>query len=358
MHTYASAPSGQPLKPRKKRGCLSRILGGGLLLLLLLAAGGFIAKNRVENAWLPLDSASTEQIPVQIQVGSGVSQIATILEENHVIKNHTAFILYCRMHQLDQNLQAGNYRFSPSQSVPEIAEMICEGKIYLNLITIPEGFTVTQIGERLIEAGLVEESAWKEALQKDYDRSYLLSNNSIREPLEGFLFPDTYDLQEDTAPSEMIEQMLNRFDEVWQQVSDENEEKNNSPFSLHELVTIASLVERECQVESEQARIAGVIYNRLKRGMPLQIDASVLYALGEHKETVLLSDLKVDSPYNTYLYPGLPPGPIACPGEKALAAALHPEQHEYLYYVATGDGSHAFSTNFNDHLQAQRKYQQ
>ena len=236
-----------------------------------------------------------------------------------------------------------------------IAGIIANGEVYQHRVTIPEGFTVPQIGERLIEAELTDEAGWQEALTSSYQRAYLTDvPDDVRDPLEGYLFPDTYSFEDYTTASDLIDRMLDRFETVWDTVNDGTA---RTDYSMQEVVTIASLIERECQVDSEMATISGVIYNRLNREMPLQIDATVLYALGEHKDIVTYADLEIDSPYNTYAVPGLPPGPIACPGEKALYAALHPEQHEYLYYVATGDGSHEFSTNFNDHLTAQNQYQ-
>ena len=344
--------------PRSKHRWLKRILIFCILLFLLSSAGIFYIHHRLEQAWLPADSTSTELIPVTVQPGSGVASIAELLQEKNLIQDASAFMLYCRIHQLTQLLQAGNYEFSSSQSSPEIAWMIAEGKIALHMLTIPEGFTVEQIGQALSEAGYTSETAWQKALAQDYGRNYISRDKKIREPLEGFLFPDTYDLTENLSAPEITEIMLGRFDDIWEEKSVSISAPAVKKLSKHEIVTIASLIERECQVKSEQQRISGVIYNRLNRDMKLQIDATVLYALGRHKETVLLSDLEYDSPYNTYVYKGLPPGPIACPGADALYAAMHPEEHEFLYYVAVGNGSHEFSTNFEDHLKAQRKYQQ
>ena len=148
--------------------------------------------------------------------------------------------------------------------------------------------------------------------------------------------------------------MLKRFETVWDEQFAALAKSQNR--DVLEVITTASLIEEEAQVATERARVAGVIENRLSRNMLLQIDATVLYALGINKPQVTYADLKVESPYNTYLHLGLPPGPIACPGKAAIQAALHPEQHHYLYYVARGDGSHEFTATFQEHLAAQKRY--
>lgn len=355
-YEFDSSPKKQTNRRRRKGcGCLLAFLVFLLFLAIALAVAAFFLKNHITESWEPYRPDSRQWISFRVPEGSTARSIAEQLEEDNLIAHDYAFMLYCRLNDLGGKLQAGSYQFSPSQSTAEIAAAIAAGEVYTNSVTIPEGFTVAQIGERLIASGLCDKNGWERAHGKIYNRPYLSSFSSdIRDSLEGFLFPDTYRFEEYTTAEDMLNAMLDRFESVWNSVNDATARND---FSIQEIVTIASLIERESRLESEMPRIAGVIYNRLNRGMLLQIDATVLYALGEHKDTVYNEDLKIDSPYNTYAAPGLPPGPIACPGEKALYAALHPEQHEYLYYVATGDGGHAFSTNFNDHLKAQSKYQ-
>ncbi len=344
-------------KKKKKGGCLGPFLAVLVVFLLLAGGGGFFAWQKIQQSWEPVSVMLDAEIPVEIQPGSGVALIADELAHNNLIQSRLTFMLYCRLHHVEEKMLAGRYTLRTSQSVPEIVEILMKGQIHLDFFTIPEGYTVEQIGEKVVSTGRVTAEEWAAALESDYGREYILRDDVVRSPFEGFLFPDTYSLSDGITAGDIMTMMLNRFDEIWAKVSAEGAEGEAANYSMRQLVTIASLIERECRVDSEMSRIAGVIYNRLKRGMPLQIDATVLYALGEHKDEVLLKDLEVDSPYNTYLHETLPPGPIACPGEKALYAALHPETHEYLYYVATGDGSHEFSTNFNDHLAAQQKYQ-
>jgi UPF0755 protein len=172
--------------------------------------------------------------------------------------------------------------------------------------------------------------------------------------LEGFLYPDTYWIDKTSSAEDIVAIMLARFAAVWnQEFAASAQEKN---ISVRDAVIIASLIEREAQVPEERKRIAGVIYNRLQAGMPLQIDATIIYSLGEHREVLTYKDLEIDSPYNTYRNAGLPVGPIACPGRASIAAALDPESNDYMYYVAKGDGSHHFSITYAEHLTAKARY--
>jgi len=174
--------------------------------------------------------------------------------------------------------------------------------------------------------------------------------------LEGYLFPDTYYPGSDSGPDKIVQMMLQNFEQVMER-NDYISKARSKGLNLNEAVTVASMVEREARVESERPIIAGVIYNRLKAGMPLQIDATVQYALGKQKEKLLYKDLEINSPYNTYKISGLPPGPIANPGWPSLKAAIEPEKNNYLYYCAKPDGSHAFSRTLAEHNRNVQRYQ-
>jgi UPF0755 protein len=212
------------------------------------------------------------------------------------------------------------------------------------------------MGELFAEQGIVGPDAWSSALEQSYPDYGFLPPGQEAGRLEGYLFPDTYFLADSATAHTIVAMMLQQFQNVWRE-EDFAAAAAAIGRSMHEVVTVASMVEREAMLEAEMPRIAGVIYNRLQTDMLLQIDATVLFALGEHKDVVSLRDLTVDSPYNTYIYPGLPPGPIAAPGRAALSAALYPETHDYLYYMAVGDGSHAFNQTYAAHLEAQRRYE-
>jgi UPF0755 protein len=241
------------------------------------------------------------------------------------------------------------------QSAMLIVDILARGQGLLHRVTIPEGYTIRQIADALAGARLVQRDRFIE-LAARRGRTFMrptLADLPI-DSLEGYLFPDTYHLPRSLDEEAVIEAMLDRFDQaVGPSIQAAARARG---LTLHQLLTVASMVEREAQVGSERGVIAGVIYNRLVRGMRLEIDATVLYALGRHKESVTLTDLAVDSPYNTYRHEGLPPGPIANPGFASIAAAASPIPTPYLFYVLKPDGSHHFSRTLAEHLAAVRRY--
>ena len=263
-------------------------------------------------------------------------------------------VLVARVLKLTHSLQEGEYLLSPAMGLVEIVTAISRGDVVLYPVTIPEGFTAEEVAQTLASRGLGDRGQLLELVRGG---ASLLNYEFLRrarvDSLEGYLFPDTYHFPRHLPEREIIQQFLDRFAEVvvprWQ--------AQGAGRSLHEIVTMASMVEREARVPEERALIAGVLSNRLRRGMRLEVDATVLYALGQHKSVVTFEDLKVDSPYNTYRHAGLPPGPIANPGLASIEAALSPTPTDYLYYVAKPDGSHAFSRTFEEHLAAVRRYQ-
>lgn len=332
---------------------VTRIVIYGVIFLLLLGFGGFQVINM---QYKPVDIKDTSYHDVIIPEKSTAGQVAEILMEKGLIRNKTVFLSYCRQQGLDSSLKAGHYKFSRSQSLPEIARAIASGAVVTLSFTIPEGYTVEKIGELLVEKGICSPEAWQKALLADYNYDFLPEAAPVgKSRLEGFLFPDTYIISEDISAEGIINAMLANFAAVWErEFAALANEKN---ISVNEAIILASLIEREAMVAEERPIISGVIQNRLEKGMLLQIDATVLYILGDNdKKEVYYEDLKIDSPYNTYLYPGLPPAPIACPGKAAIEAALNPEPHDYLYYVARGDGSHEFNRTYEAHLQAKAKY--
>lgn len=327
------------------------VLSALLISLTGLILGRFYWLN---IQYMPVNPNDKSYVDVFIPEKSTAREIAEILRQSDLIRSESAFLHYCKKAGYDSKLKAGHFKFSRSQSLKEIARDIAEGRTVTISFTVPEGYTVEQIGQLLVQKGLCSKEDFEDALKQRYDYPFLKEvHEGVRNPLEGFLFPDTYVVGEGIKAYEIINLMLNNFNKVWNQNFAADAEGKN----IYEIVTIASMIEREAVVSGERARISGVIYNRLKIGMPLQIDATVLYALGKHKEVVNYADLEINSPYNTYKNSGLPIGPIACPGKEAIKAALNPEKHAYLYYVARGDGSHYFSKTYEEHLAAIAKYQ-
>jgi UPF0755 protein len=327
----------------------------GIAALIIVILGVAFAVQ--VNIWLqPVPVMTAEKVMVSIPYGASSMAIAEILAEQGLIRNALVFRIYARYRGLDQGLQAGNYLLHYGMTMDEILEELSQGNVYRPTVTvtIPEGYNIEQIARRLEENGLVAYGAFMEAVKKTVPEMGRVVAGQ-RYALEGYLFPDTYEFAVGVAAQEIIERMLNRL----QQVFDDRMQKRAAELGMdiHEVLTLASLVEREARVASERETIASVIHNRLQRNMPLQIDAAVIYALGEHKTVVTFADLEVESPYNLYKYSGLPPGPIASPGEAAIRAVLYPAETDYLYYVVKGDGSgeHYFGRTLQEHEQNKAK---
>lgn len=296
-----------------------------------------------------------EELLIRIPVGSSTRQIAEMLSERGLIKNDFIFIIYSRITGHDTKFQAGDYLLRDSLSLPEIVEKLSKGEVQAISFTIPEGYTVEQIAEVLAAKGLVEKKEFlKLAKEGDFAYPFINRHEDVKYALEGYLFPDTYRVSTNSSAEEIIHMMLKRF----QQVYDENARLKAKEMGLTdpEVITIASLIEKEAKTDRDRYLISGVIYNRLEQGMKLQIDATIQYILGQPKTRLTYKDLEISSPYNTYLISGLPPGPIASPGQAAIEAALNPERTNYLFYVAKSDGSHVFSETLEEHNAAKRKY--
>ncbi len=292
---------------------------------------------------------------VVIPSGASAWAIGRQLRDAGLVRAPVSLVAAAALQRRLGTLQPGEYVFHPSQSAWEIAGRIARGAVRLHRVTVPEGYTVRQIADALAGMGLVDRDRFLDlALRRGRTLGRPWLEALPTDSLEGYLFPDTYYLPRGLREEAVIGMMLDRFEAAVGETLRAAAAARG--LALHDLVTVASLIEREAQVPDERPVIAGVIYNRLARGMRLEIDATVLYALGYHKPTVTAADLAVDSPYNTYRRGGLPPGPIASPGLAALEAAAHPAAVPYLYYVRRPDGRHHFSRTFAEHLDAVRRY--
>lgn len=313
--------------------------------MLLLPVGGIAQPDGINYA----------EKEIVIPLNYSTADIADLLEEEGIIKSSLLFRLYARYHGHDQLLQAGRYILNPVMGMAEILNELKQGVVFKETrrFTIPEGFTLEQIADRLDAAGFVAADIFMEAgrqYQNDYFALLAEIPAGVYHRLEGYLFPDTYEVFPGATAEDIITIMLRRFAGIF------NEEYRSRSAELgltvHEVITLASLIEREGRVRDEKPLISAVFHNRLKeQNMPLQSCATVQYALGETRDFLTYADLEIDSPYNTYLYPGLPPGPIASPGLYALRAALYPAPVDYLYFVSREDGSgaHYFSTTLQEH---------
>jgi UPF0755 protein len=292
-----------------------------------------------------------------IKKDSTIEQVAKQLQENNIIKYEDVFTYYAKAKGAEGSIEGGNFIIKPKTKLKDLIIRLNDGKSEFAIITIPEGYTLYQIASKLEKNNFVKkEEILKGRLDVLKDNTLILSKKDVYHDLEGYLFPDTYYIPNGASNDEIINIMVDRFKLVY---SDKYKARAKElSLDVNQVITIASLIEREAANDSERSRIAGVIYNRLKKGMPLQVDAAVIYAntKGEKNiDKVYYNTLKIKSKYNTYLYKGLPPGPIASPGKASIVAVLYPEKHDYLYYVAKGN-THVFSKTYEEHLVNVKKY--
>jgi len=322
-----------------------------LIMIAIIGVGAFFY-------WQYANSAVTarEAVTVNIPEGASTGQIADILQDAGLIKNAAAFRFYTRQEGIDNNLKPGEYTFEAgSIDFAAISMVLIQGKQAEGIkVTIPEGLTVLETGSLLAEKGLVDLDAFVEyTINGDFPYDYLPAKGTP-ERLEGFLFPSTYQMMPDWGVEKITNTLLGQFDKVLTEEWRAQAEKQG--MSISEIVTLASIIEKEAKVPEDRPIISGVFYNRLKKPMRLESCATIQYILGEVKPVLSYADLEVESPYNTYKHDGLPPGPIACPGASALEAALYPEDNDYYYFLAKPDGSHYFSKTLAEHNAAKQKY--
>jgi len=301
---------------------------------------------RLNLLMAPVSSGPAAPRVIEIPEGATVRQVADLLQSNGLIRNAFFFRILAEYRGLSGKVRAGEYELSPAMSPSSILNHLVNGPILTHPFTIPEGLTVRQIAETLAAKGIVDRDEFLAAARDP--------GVQVKEPLEGYLFPDTYRVRKGTSEGDIVQLMVSRFREVFDEGLRRRAEELG--MTVHQVVTLASIIEKEAVVEYERPLISGVFHNRLKMGMKLDADPTVRYALDKFQGPVTFRDTKSPSPYNTYMQPGLPPGPIACPGLASIRAALYPAEVKYLYFVAKNDGTHYFSTTLRDHINAVRKY--
>lgn len=309
----------------------------------------------------PINTVDPVDVMIEIKKGMTGKEIAKLLEKEGLIRSSTVFYLLLRFKDID-DLKSGYYSFSTSQTPLEIIKKLQEGKEESFKITIPEGFTLGEILERFNSLSVVkyDKKLLAEELEKNIkniDIKRGIDFQRLKKPqisaAEGFIVPTTYHFPLSYTEEDIAEHLISYFREKRLPLLKKGAAKNN--YSAYEILIIASLIEEEAKIEEENKVVASVIYNRLKNSMPLQLDATVQYALEERKQRVLYKDLEIDSPYNTYQINKLPPTPIASPGEVAVRAAVEPADTDYLFYFARQDGSHVFTKSYDQHLKKQRQ---
>lgn len=283
-------------------------------------------------------------VQLVVDQGSTFAQIADQLAVNGVISNVTTFRILARLRGEESAVRAGEYRFAPHLTQSEVLHALVTGGAQVAAwVTIPEGFTAVQIAQRLETDGIGP----AEAFSRDFLQHRLLVDGAQTRSLEGFLFPSTYLVPIGASPAQVAGIMVTEFFNMLPRTAPAD--ARTLHVSVPQAVTVASLVEREAKSEIDRPRIAEVIYNRLRLGMPLQVDATIEYALPAHKAQLSFADLKINSAYNTYTHLGLPPTPIANPGLPSLEAALRPAKGDDLYYVYCGGGRHVFAKTLAEH---------
>jgi UPF0755 protein len=319
---------------------------GAVVLLTAIAVAGALA-------WFISGDASRPAAETKIVIpdGSGAAEIGRLLESDGIVRSGRLFWWYVRVRGGGDRIEAAQYDFPAHQTLPQVVtRLLAGGTPPVTWVTIPEGFTSVQIARRLSTARLTSVNGFLAVVRSDR----LRFDGQSTDGLEGYLFPDTYQVPRRADAEAIARLMTDRF--MAELPGNPLAAAKRLGFSIPQIVTIASMIEREGKIDAERPLIASVIYNRLHRGMPLEIDATIEYALPHHKAELSLRDLAIDSPYNTYQHAGLPPTPISNPGKASLDAAFHPAQTPYLYYVYRGGGRHAFSTTLEQQQENERRY--
>ena len=346
---------GTPRPPRRRRRWLRRLLLV-LLLLIVLAAGAVVAVVTWYRGQVDPSGPPGESVAVNIPQGTSTSAIGELLAAQGVVSDPRVFKVYVRLNPIGV-LQSGDYRLNQNLSVPEAIAVLEKGpELSFQRLTVPEGLILTQIAERVATLpGRSAEKFLEEAASGKVRSKYQPAGSTN---LEGFLLPETYNFEPKDDEAAVLRRMVSAFDDAATALGYDDAQAKVG-VDAHQAIVVASLVERETRFGAERAKVASVIYNRLERDQLLQVDATVIFALGrtgERNIRVLFRDLEVDSPYNTYRYKGLPPGPIASPGKASLQAAIAPEDTNFYFYVVTEkSGEHSFATNDAGHSANIRK---
>lgn len=330
------------------------------VIVLLVCAAALALRSYYYNSISMPASAGTSPSAVEVVIPKGTSTdgIADILSQKGLIKNKTIFKIYIAASGTAGRLKAGKYSISGGMNLKQIIDRLAGGDIVRDTVkvTIPEGYTLNDIASAVEKSGLVSKDEFiRAALQGKYDYSFISEIPQRDRKLEGYLFPDTYEFAKGVTAEKIVDRMLSRFDQVFD--GDMKKKAKEDNLTVDQVLTVASIIEKEAKLESERPEIAAVIYNRLKINKKLEMDSTVNYILSISGKKIQFST-GIDSPYNTYKYPGLPVGPIANPGKSSIEAALNPSNVDYLYFYAIDglSGQHVFSRTFAEHQKVIEKY--
>jgi UPF0755 protein len=308
--------------------------------LLIFLSAVFFLIIFLSATWIlvPLDTVNPTEKTLNIPYEYNSARIRYLLEEEGIIRpGNIIFQLMTRVLKIDERLQSGEYKFSSSQNLLQIADQLVKGKIVLHRITIPEGYQSKQIARLLADNEIAEYDEILQLIQEE---------NEFR---EGYLFPDTYGFPKNFGAANVLRVIRDNFEKiVYQHIKPEQEFPADLDFN--QVMILASIVEKEAQGKEDKPKIASVFYNRLKAGMRLQSCATIQYLLEKPQQNLTQQDLQIESPFNTYIYSGLPPEPICNPGLDSILAAANPVEEEYIYFVLGKDGEHIFSKTYQEHL--------
>ena len=325
-----------------------------ILLALFLLLVGVVAAGGAYYEWAVGASGPQTPIVLTIPAGATGSDVAKLLKDNGVIRSSLAFKLRSKFGGFSGGFEAGRYRLTTNMRIDDVLQVLKKGPFVDTLrVTFPEGYTVKQVAARAHEKLPISRSDFVASATSG---KWTLGNYlpSGTKTVEGFLFPSTYDFFKDAKADDVITRVLQEFDKQAQSLPWTTATKLG--VTNYEVVIVASLIEREAKFDTDRPHVAAVIYNRLKKGMALQFDSTIQYALGSPKLKLTFKELQVDSPYNTYLHTGLPPTPIDSPGVNSLAAALAPSDAGYLYFVADSNGHDHFTSSYQEFLTLKKKY--
>ncbi|NOX35518.1 MAG: endolytic transglycosylase MltG [Deltaproteobacteria bacterium] len=321
------------------------------IIILLSASGIFLFIEISSFIKQPSNPAAGKKIFI-IKPGQSLGLIAKNLEKESIISNKTYFKLFAKIKKAGKKLQAGEYILSASKSPEQILEILLKGKVKLYKMTIPEGLNIKEIATLTEKAGFCSKTTF---MSLCHDRAFIISLSIKSATLEGYLFPDTYFFPKHASCEHIIATMVDHFKKVFTDVWKARAKTLN--FSIHDIVTLASIIEKETGNATERPLISSVFHNRLKKNMRLQSDPTVIYGIKNFDGNIKRKHLKTITPYNTYQIKGLPIGPIANPGALSLKAALYPAQTDYLFFVSKKDSTHKFSRTVQEHNRAVKKYQ-
>ena len=360
--SYSSAThsrSAARRRPQQQRRSKTPMIAAIVSLLAIAVIGYFFVVPAVKSLFAPQQEqtvAAGQDVSITIPEGASGDDIASILSKNHVIENPKDYYAAVAKEGAEMSLKPGDYALKTGMDAIDVVRQLVAGPNSGAVLTIQEGLTLEQTAERVEAAyGISKDEFLAQAKASKYADDYPFLEGAYNDSLEGYLYPKTYTFTGAPSADDIIRKLLDQF---VSETASLNLDKGANGLSAQQIVTMASLIERETAVDSERPTIASVIYNRLDADMPLQIDAAIVYARGGGNQAVTYSDLEIDSPYNVYKNYGLTPGPICSPSISSIKAALNPDKTDYLYYVAsaTGDGTHKFSSDYEQFEKDSQEY--